>query len=167
MAKRHGGVIAFGVLGIVSGIIGSIANGLLLLMLLVARSRTIEMDAHTQAVVASVNAGMLAALAVNVVTSALAFVPGIGIFTYTSWARLGYLAAVTLTIINRLVTFPMHFQQSATPNTGDTLAQLGYQIGNVGGDIGTIIFSGLVLWFFNRSTIKSLFTHASTTPSPP
>ena len=166
MAKRHGGVVAFGVLGIISGAIGSLANGLLLLMLVLVKVRNPEMDPNTQAALGSVSAGMLAAIVVNVATSLTAFVSGIGVLTYKSWARVSYLVAAAITIINRLLTFPMHFQHPATPATGDAMAQIGYQIGNIGGDVGTIIFSGLVLWFFNRSTIKSLFTHASTTPSP-
>lgn len=160
MTKRHGGVVTFGVLGIVSGVIGSLANGLLLIMLVLAKARNSGLDPNTQAALASVNAGMLAALTTNVVTSLMAFASGIGVLTYKPWARLGYLAAAAITIINRLLTFPMHFQHS--PITGDAMAQIGYQIGNVGGDIVTIVFSGLVLWFFNRSTITSLFTQPPT-----
>lgn len=166
MAKRHGGVVTFGVLGIIAGAVGSLANGLLLLMLLLAKSRSGEIDPGAQAALASVNAGMIAAIVANVITSVMVLVCGIGLFFYKSWARLGYLAAAAITILNRLLTFPLHFQPPATPDDGgDAMAQIGYQVGRIGGDIGTMIFSGVALWFFNRSTIKALFTRAST-PSP-
>ena len=159
MANRHGGVIAFGVMGIASGIIGSLANGLLLMMVVLARSRHTDLDPNTQTALASVNVGMLIAIAANVVTSLMVFASGIGVLTYKGWARVGYLVAAAITIVNRLLTFPLHFQHPATPAAGDTMVQLGYQIGNVSGDVLTLIFSGLVLWFFNRSAITSLFTH--------
>lgn len=162
MAKRHGGVVTFGVLGIIAGAVGSLANGLLLLMLLLAKFRHGEIDSSAQATLASVSAGMMAAIAVNVITSVTVLASGIGLFFSKSWARLGYLAAAAITIINRLLTFPMHFQHPVSPETGNTMAQIGYQVGSIGGDIGTIIFSGVALWFFSRSTIKPFFTRSVT-----
>ena len=166
MAQRHGGIVTLGVLGIVFGLIGLFYNGFLVSWIVLMKQSSGQMDPATVETLKAFSKPVIASMGVNALTGLIMLVAGIGLCLLRSWARVGYGMASAMTVANRLLTFPMHFSQSAAQPGGPETAQaVGVRAGGIMGDFGVIFFNLFALWFLNRAVIKAQLQPGS--PSQP
>ena len=132
--KRPTGLTVLGVLGILFGISGALANGALLIGIVSQPGLNVS-----PAAIVSVGA--------NILSSALILAAGIGIFVRQPWARPAYLAACGITVANRLLAFPMHFRSQPQDSVQATA-----QVAAMLGDIGNMIFCGFAIWYMLQAT---------------
>ena len=158
MAKRHGGIVTFGVLGIVFGFLGILYNGFFFVVLAGLKAMAPGSELATPEVMEAVSGPVLLSIAVSAVTGLMVFVAGIGVLTLKGWARVAYVIAAAITIVNRLLTFPMHFTQPPMAGTEtEPVQQAANQFLAMGSDLSVIAFNVLALWFFHRIAIKTFF----------
>ncbi len=161
--KRPGGVTALGVVGIVFGLVGGFLNGGLLAAILMVKSQPPPPSDDPQAAMMTALAQMggvaLLSIICNVVTALMIFVSGIAIFRLRSWARIGYIAACVVTLINRLLMFPMHLQAMSSA----TSAQMTAQVAGTIGDTVNMAFCVVAVWYLMQPHIATQFAPASST----
>ena len=156
MAKPHVGIVTFGVLGILFGIVGMVSNGLVLLMVMAVSNTPVKLNPTTIETLKMLQGPASVSIVLNVLTAFLMFVAGIGLFGLKRWAKTSYLVAAGFTIASRLAFFPLHFTR-VTASGVDTMTQTAQQGGAIAGDLAVIVFNVLVFWFLSRANIKALF----------
>ena len=154
MEKRHPGIVTFGILGMVIGTIGLLING----FLVIDKLLNLFVGAQGLRSIELIGVIVVLALTANVVASIMMITSGIGVFSLQTWARIGFVCAATITIVNRIIVFPMHFMQTSEMGTQATANQ----IAGIIGDVSVISFNILILWFFRSASIKALFKNAVT-----
>ncbi len=167
MAKRDGGVVTFGILGIIFGLIGLLYSGFLVIMIIALKANAATLDSAATESLKAVNSVMLLSLAISALTGLMVFVSGVGLFSARNWARQWYMIAAGISLINRLAVFPMHFSQSVTTKgtVADAVTRVANQVGGIIGDLAGIAFSLVILWFFSRANIKALFQRGPSAPT--
>jgi hypothetical protein len=159
MSQQSKGLKAFGILGILFGLIGLLYNGFLVAVVMILRSAQVEVDPAVIEALEAITPPIMLSMTVNALTGSMVLAAGIGVLRLKGWGRSVYLAAAVLTLVNRVLTFPMHFQQSAAES--EAVQQAANRAGAMFGDIVVIGFNALVLWYFTRPAVKAAF---QTTP---
>lgn len=162
MARRHKGLTAFGVLGIVFGVIGLVYHGFLVVAVLALRSMSLHLDLSAPDAARALSLPIVLSLAISTLTAALICAAGIGVLLAQGWGRLVYVAAAVLTMLNRLASVPLYFVLAAPVSTATEAAQRAVERASaVMGDVGTIAFNVIALWFFTRAATKARFDAAA------
>ena len=139
MTRRHDGVIAFAIFGIVFGLIGLAVNTRTLLAVLHFKANPSALGESGQHVLNEFGIVAMSSIATNVVTGVLLIVAGIALFIGAGWGRTLYVTAAIITIVNRGLTFPLHFLDVGTAT--ETVQQFGAHVGSVIGDLCVIAFN--------------------------
>ena len=161
MARRNGGIITLGVLGIIFGLMSLFWNGGLFGSILVFKYSAVKLNAAAKEVLQKANVFILASLLINALTALMIFIAGIGLFSLKGWARWLYAAAAMITVVNRLAAFPLHFASfRLNPQSPDVASQVGGFVGGIMGDVGVIALNVFIFWWLSRTSVKALFQPA-------
>ena len=155
MAQRSKGLTAFGILGILFGLIGLLYNGFLVTLIIMLQSAAPTLDVAAAEALEVITAPIVLSMVVNTLTGGMVFAAGIGVLKLKSWGRSVYMTAAVLTLINRALTFPMHLQSTVAES--EAVQQVAGRVGAMAGDLTVIAFNALVLWYFMRPAMKALF----------
>ena len=152
MARRHPGIVTFGILGIVFGVLGAAYNGFLVVVLSALKRSPEQLNAETISTLEQVTMPMLLSIAVNALTGLTILVAGIGLLRLCGWARTAYLAAAGIAIANRLMTFPLYFRAPSL-EAQEALSRSGAMFG----DLSVILFNGIAIWWLSRAAVRAQF----------